>query len=361
MCILFLALGSDADRFRMIIASNRDEYSDRPTKAADFWMANPPGFLHELDGRILAPMDLGFLVPDDQKDLHSFPHRFHGHGTWLGMTTSGRFAVLTNYREDPADTKPAAFSRGYLVRDFLLGGAHLVESAADHDGSGDANANGTGSHFMTPEQYSNWVFKRGEAYNGFSLIVGDLKSMRPVAEGSTHLYPDLWYVTNRDGVQPTRLDPRTLPSDVLTGDADDPRGFAVGLSNATLFNKDWPKVSVGRQKFVAAVGDFVTEQVSTDDLIARMFDLLSDTEKLPSPPACPWDPHMAPGLSSICISDGSWKTGYLTRTQTAILCDHDLAVTYVERDRNLEESVSDDESKERSIWKAERRFDFVIE
>ena len=43
------------------------------------------------------------------------------HGTWMAMTQSGRFAFLTNFREDPKLISPKALSRGLLVRDFVVG------------------------------------------------------------------------------------------------------------------------------------------------------------------------------------------------------------------------------------------------
>ena len=43
MCILFLYYCDkpSADGYRLIVASNRDEYYDRPTARATFWEKNP--------------------------------------------------------------------------------------------------------------------------------------------------------------------------------------------------------------------------------------------------------------------------------------------------------------------------------
>lgn len=42
-------------------------------------------------------------------------------GTWLGMTTGGKFAAITNYRQAPKFIDPNAIGRGHLVPDFLRG------------------------------------------------------------------------------------------------------------------------------------------------------------------------------------------------------------------------------------------------
>jgi len=80
-------------RFPLIVAANRDEFLDREADAAHFWPDRP-----------------SILAGRDRRAL----------GTWLGITTQGRFAAITNHR----DLRRAAVngpSRGLLVRDALLG------------------------------------------------------------------------------------------------------------------------------------------------------------------------------------------------------------------------------------------------
>ncbi len=104
MCLIVLAYRAHPV-FPLIVAANRDEFLDRPAEPARFWPAEP----HVLAGR-------------DRK----------AGGTWLGVTTRGRFAALTNHRDlrRPAVNGP---SRGSLVRialeeDFLPTGTEV------HDG-----------------------------------------------------------------------------------------------------------------------------------------------------------------------------------------------------------------------------------
>src|SRR5258708_7813932 len=90
MCLILLAWRVHPN-FPCVVAANRDEYFARPTASADWW----PG-----DSPILGGRDL------------------QAGGTWLGVTRSGRFAALTNFR-DPAASRMDAPSRGTLVTDFL--------------------------------------------------------------------------------------------------------------------------------------------------------------------------------------------------------------------------------------------------
>ena len=90
MCLALFALHTHP-RFPLIVAANRDEFYERPTAPAGFWSESP---------RILAGRDL------------------KEGGTWLGVTRSGRFAAVTNYR-DPREFGENPRSRGLLVRGYL--------------------------------------------------------------------------------------------------------------------------------------------------------------------------------------------------------------------------------------------------
>lgn len=99
----------------LILASNRDEFHQRPTSAAH-WQGGADGAQRWLGGR-------------DERDG----------GSWLGVSAAGRFAVITNYR-NPAADKPDAKSRGALVRRWLEGealtsfGAHLEQDSRIYNG-----------------------------------------------------------------------------------------------------------------------------------------------------------------------------------------------------------------------------------
>lgn len=176
MCLLVFAWKTDPDH-PLIFAGNRDERHDRAAAAAHVW----PGTDAVLAGRDLA-----------------------GGGTWLGVTLSGRFAVVTNYREGLNPPK-APCSRGALTADFLQGD-------------------------MTPSDYLDALRPHAQDYGGFSLLVSDGDSLHgysnrggaggPVAPGvhglSNHLLDTPWPKVQLAKVRfATLLEQKTYNSDSL--------------------------------------------------------------------------------------------------------------------------------------------------
>ena len=144
----------------LIVAANRDERFNRPAAPAAMWDDHP---------EILAGRDLA------------------GGGTWLGVSTRGRFAALTNFR-DPATHRADAPSRGGLVKAFLLGQ-------------------------MSARAYVEDIVREAVPYNGFCLLAGDGR--------------DLYFHSNRANA-PMKVEPGVH-----------------GLPNQ-LLNTPWPKVVKGR-------------------------------------------------------------------------------------------------------------------
>ncbi len=90
MCLIVFAWKAHPD-YRLILAANRDEFHARPSQEADWWPDQPD---------ILAGRDL------------------QAGGTWLAAHRSGRFATVTNYREQQR-IKPGNRSRGEIVTNFV--------------------------------------------------------------------------------------------------------------------------------------------------------------------------------------------------------------------------------------------------
>lgn len=93
MCVVAIAIDAHP-RWRLIVAGNRDEYHERASAPLARWN-NKSG--------IIAGRDLV------------------SGGSWMGVSKSGRFAVVTNIRNaDGPD--PDKLSRGALVADWLADG-----------------------------------------------------------------------------------------------------------------------------------------------------------------------------------------------------------------------------------------------
>ncbi len=165
MCLILFAYKVHP-AYRLILAANRDEFYDRPSQPADFWPKHP---------QVLGGVDL------------------QEGGAWLGVTRTGKFAAVTNYR-DPASWRDNAPSRGKLVSRYLTG-------------------------YSDARAYVDKISKRAGDYNGFNLLVGDGE--------------DLCIYSNRGALQ--KLSPGIY-----------------GLSNA-LLNTPWPKIRRGKKMLKAAL------------------------------------------------------------------------------------------------------------
>lgn len=176
MCLILLAWQVHPD-FPLVVAANRDEFYARPSAPAGFWADQPT---------VLAGRDLS------------------AGGTWLGMSTGGRFAALTNYR-DPTQAQADRPSRGMLVADFLAG-------------------------TDAPGEYLTRTRDYGQRCNGYNLLVGHLG--RDSAE--------LWWASNISD-ESRRLTPGIY-----------------GLSNH-LLDTEWPKVGAGKTALSAALDELPGE------------------------------------------------------------------------------------------------------
>ena len=131
---------------RLVLVGNRDESTARPAAPLARW-ADAPG--------VIAGRDLT------------------AGGTWLGITESGRWGVVTNIR-DPRHPRDAVQSRGALVAEFLRG----TDPASD---------------------YAQRVFDVRNDFDGFNLVVGDVDQAVVVSTRSdsiTVLGPGVYGLSN---------------------------------------------------------------------------------------------------------------------------------------------------------------------
>lgn len=125
MCLILFSYDIHP-RYKLVLASNRDEFYSRPTKQLHFWEDT----VHE---KILAGRD--------EQDK----------GTWLGVTATGRFSAITNFRS-MSHVKSGAPSRGLLVSNYLSGS-------------------------KSPHEYLEDIKTSGHLYSGFNLLVGDRNTL----------------------------------------------------------------------------------------------------------------------------------------------------------------------------------------
>jgi uncharacterized protein with NRDE domain len=185
MCVIFFAYKKHPE-YPLILLANRDEFYERPTAKSQYWTDFP---------QIFAGRDL-----------------VHG-GTWLGITESGRFAAVTNYRQTNAPK--GTISRGNLVGDFLKN-----------------NEN--------PTDYLSKIKQNASQFAGFNLLVGEFRK-----ENS-----ELAYFSNHQ-------------NEIKTLDAG-----IYGLSNH-LLDTPWRKVEKGKSELASFL--------KAENLIKdNFFNILSD-------------------------------------------------------------------------------------
>lgn len=153
MCVIFTAWRAHPE-VTLLVAANRDEYYARPTAPAHWWSDTEPA--------ILAGRDL------------------EAGGTWLGLTRSGRFAALTNYR-DPARVPKEGPSRGAIVRSLLESDAPVAASLE--------------RLAMIGPEYTpfNVIFSDGLQLGIYESVVGEGRLLAPGIYGlSNHLLNTPW-------------------------------------------------------------------------------------------------------------------------------------------------------------------------
>lgn len=183
MCLLLFSWKTHP-RYRLILAGNRDEFHDRPTAPLGWWQD---------DARILAGRDL------------------KANGTWLGVARSGRFGVITNYRDLQAPVEGAP-TRGGLVTRFLTGAT-------------------------SPKEFLDDLGGAAQRYSGFNLLVGGPRA--------------LYYYSNRGPKAPQVLAPGIY-----------------GLSNH-LLDTPWPKLLRTRTRFTELASQ---SEIRAEDLFNLLAD-----------------------------------------------------------------------------------------
>ena len=193
MCIIAVSFKTHSE-YPLIIAANRDEFYARQTEAAHIWQDAP----HILAGR------------DAEQG-----------GTWLGVSKTGRFVAITNFR-NPSLPERSTYSRGHIATDFL-------------------NSDASAKKFAEDLQHKRHL------YGPFNVLLFDgvqLYHYNNIADTITNMQPGIY-----------------------------------GLSNATL-NTPWPKVELLKSTSATVLS---SPSFSDDDLFAVLSNHTKASDKeLPS-------------------------------------------------------------------------------
>ncbi|ENU29232.1 hypothetical protein F991_02959 [Acinetobacter sp. CIP-A165] len=193
MCIVAFAW-QVLEELPLCLISNRDEFYHRPSVALHAWE----------NSSIVAGQDL------------------QSGGTWMGVTASGRWAIVTNFRNG-RDQQQYQTSRGHLIQDFL-----------ESD--------------LAPIRYAQMLEQRQQDYAGFNLFVGDTQQAV--------------YMSNR-------------------GEAPQVLAKGVYVVSNGLMSEDWKKTMHLRKRFTQEFLPMLQQpKISETDLEYAIWDILEDERKV---------------------------------------------------------------------------------
>lgn len=193
MCIVVFAWHV-LDDMPLCLISNRDEFYHRPSAVLHRWD----------NSSIIAGQDL------------------QSGGAWMGVTESGRWAIVTNFRNG-RDKNQYSTSRGHLIQSFL-----------ESD--------------LAPFRFAQQLEQQQQDYAGFNLFVGDREQAV--------------YMSNRGE------SPQVLANGVYV------------VSNG-LMSEDWEKTRHLRKRFTQELLPMLQQsQVSELDLESAVWDILEDERKV---------------------------------------------------------------------------------
>ncbi|MGB1613058.1 MAG: NRDE family protein [Arenicellales bacterium] len=229
MCFIAIALRSHP-KFPFVVAANRDELHNRAADPLHLW-----------------PTAVPFAAGTDRT----------AGGTWLGLSTHGHFAALTNCRGDGRSSKPGLRSRGTLVKDYLLQDSGLLASLED------------GALVKDPD------------FGGFNLVVGTAQRLQLLSN----------------------IGPNVGPFE---------SGIRV-ISNHPL-SLSWPKTLVGKRRFT----DILDMQAGSEKLTRCLFDFLQEKNPVTNNPDLESRDDLASQIQRTIFVTGET---YGTRASTVILLD----------------------------------------
>lgn len=160
MCIIFLYSNGNPlpGGYKLIVASNRDEFYARPALPAAAWEEDPSvygGKFIQMHRNIsvycwtVAPTKLPFSVLHIQGRDQEVGREG---GTWLAISTKGecvRFGALLNITGEPHQSRQP-LGRGFLIGNYVQG-------------------------TVSNEEYTRRLLHADDKYNAFSLVTVEIK------------------------------------------------------------------------------------------------------------------------------------------------------------------------------------------
>ncbi|OCF56736.1 hypothetical protein L486_05590 [Kwoniella mangroviensis CBS 10435] len=309
MCIAFFTLSQPG--YKLILASNRDEFLSRPTAPARWHTFSPSPPIDESGEKefwILSGVDKGAV----------------NGGTWLGITRDLRVGLLTNVRltppTPPVQPSPDPPSRGLLLRDFLS--PPPSSSVGVHD-------------------YLSSHHPRSGEYEGFNLLLFSLQKGKG----------EVGYLTNRPIPCLTDLHipsshPIASPPCGSLGEEGEKKNVhempaeCFGISNSPM-TEPWPKVLQGEKRMVDTLKQWQRDGEDDKHLVERMFGVLSQSipitkesdalssTTIPLITIPSTNTFTNPSTDSGQAPKPRW---YGTRTSTVIIVKENGETIFVERD-----------------------------
>lgn len=225
MCIVAIAW-QVLDDMPICLISNRDEFYHRPSSGIHRWPNSP----------IVAGQDL------------------QSGGTWMGVTASGRWAVVTNFRN------------GHEKQDYSTSRGHLIQQFLESD--------------LSPIRFAQALEQQQTNYAGFNLFLG--------------MTDQAVYMSNR-------------------GEAPQMLAKGVYVVSNGLRHDDWAKTRHLRKRFTQELLPLLQlrpEQQSAYDVDYAVWDILQDERKQATEllPQTGISPEMEQLLSSTFIQSPVYGT-----------------------------------------------------
>ncbi|WVQ96970.1 hypothetical protein IAU59_004079 [Kwoniella sp. CBS 9459] len=355
MCISFFTLSQPG--YKLILASNRDEFLARPTLPAGWHTFSFPSSPALPDGSKPAAEGEG---EGEGWVLSGLDQGKAAGGTWLGITRDLRVGLLTNVRltppTPPLAPSPNPPSRGLLLKDFLSPPPPPHPSVHEY----------LSSHYESSGQYEGFnllLFSLG----GAKAEVGYLTN-RPVP-----CLTDLHIPASHPAIPISPSHPHTIGITHHAASSDTPdqsggdtttstngvnkvpvsnknkknpvRAECFGISNSPM-SEPWPKVQQGEKRMAETLSEWEKKGEGHKELVDRMFALLGQSRPIRSeedmksstsipliklPARAVTDMPTAPEDQQAAAAAAKPRY-YGTRTATIILVKESGETIFVERD-----------------------------